>query len=266
MGKDLQIGASDYYERLYEVEEVHWWYRGIYEAAHRILNTYYRKVKGLRVLDAGCGTGFTFTWLEQHGSPIRGVGIDISWHAFPFCRRRGQHILLQASVLELPFKDDLFDLVVCKAVIQHLPGEGSDKVALKEFYRVLNPGGCLLLVTRSSQKTGEEEDKPAIYRTYSLDEVRDKIMETGFHILKLSHFNMLGAMILTVRRYLRHGRKDYEHYGYRLPHRHPSYLQWLNALLYWVTKGEAWFISRPFVTSSFGQTIVVLAKKPASSH
>lgn len=61
---------------------------------------------------------------------------------------------------ELPFKSDFFDLVLCKGVIQHLGGNGSDQVALREFHRVLRPGGCLLILKNSSQGIGKGA-KPA---------------------------------------------------------------------------------------------------------
>ncbi len=160
MRENPQIGSYEYYEWLYEIEEKHWWYMGIREAAAGILNSYYRGMKNLSILDAGCGTGFTLTWLERYSWPKRAVGVDISWNAFHFCRRRGQRLLSQASIMELPFKSDFFDLVLCKGVIQHLRGNGSDQVALREFHRVLRPGGCLLLLKNSSQGIGKGA-KPA---------------------------------------------------------------------------------------------------------
>ena len=264
MCENLQIGSYEYYERLYEVEERHWWYMGIREAASRILNAHYQGVSGLNILDAGCGTGFTLTWLERYSLPKRAVGIDLSWNAFQFCRRRGQRLLSQASVLELPFKNHFFGLVVCKAVIRHLPGSESDKVALREFYRVLKPGGSLLLITMLRPRMVKGK-KPANYRTYSLDEVRDKVQEAGFHILKLTCTNILGSIILTIKQYLKHG-KDPLFGIVNLPHRFPPHLEWLNKLLYWVVKSEAWFLSKPCITSSFGHTIIVMCQKPESSH
>src|SRR5262245_11188271 len=147
MTKNFQIGTTEYYERLYEVEEDHWWYKGVHETAARILDTHYHGANGLQILDAGCGTGFTLKWLEQYSSPMKAVGIDLSSEAFPFCRKRGRDLLSQCSVMKLPFGNNSFDLIFCKAVIQHLPRNGSDTAALKEFYRVLKPGGCLFLIT-----------------------------------------------------------------------------------------------------------------------
>lgn len=264
MRENLQIGSYEYYERLYEVEERHWWYMGIREAASWILNAQYQGVSGLNILDAGCGTGFTLTWLERYSLPKRAVGIDLSWNAFQFCRRRGQRLLSQASVLELPLENHFFDLVVCKAVVQHLRGSESDKLALREFYRVLKPGGCLLLITRSSSRMVEGK-KPANYRAYSLDEVRDRIQEAGFDVIKLTCTNILGSIIHTIKWYLTHG-KDHVYHNVGLPRRPQPHLEWLNKLLYWVMKSEAWFLFKFSITLPFGQTIFCLAQRPESSH
>ncbi len=208
----------------------------------------------------------TLAQLERYCLPKRVVGVDISRYAFEFCRSRGQRLLSQSSILELPFKNDMFDLVVCKGVIQHLLGNESDNVALREFYRVLESGGCLLIVTHSSQgmrkgaKSGDEN-----FRMYSLDEVRDKVQEAGFHILKLTCGNILMSRIPTIRRYLK-CRKDYYHFP-GLPHRRLSpHLEWLNTLLYWVMKSEAWFLSKPSIASPFGHTIFCLSRKPGSRY
>jgi ubiquinone/menaquinone biosynthesis C-methylase UbiE len=245
MTENFQIGSSEYYERLYEVEEEHWWYRGVHEAAARILDTHYRGANGLQILDAGCGTGFTLTWLEQYSQPTKAVGIDLSSEAFPFCRKRGRDLLSQCCVTKLPFGDTSFDLIFCKAVIQHLPRNGDDRAALTEFHRVLKPGGCLFLMTNS--------------KLYDLDQLREKVEGTGFQILKLTYSNVLG---LIVNR-LKNG-EDGESSGVSLPAR--LSLKWLNSILFFLMKGEARFLSKPSRTFSFGNTILVLSQRLESSQ
>src|SRR4029450_12217049 len=120
MTANPQIGSYDYFERLFEIEAEHWWSRGMREIGAGILESR-GKAAGMMVLDAGCGTGINLGWLRQF-RPRQVVGIDLSWHALEFCRRRGESSLAQASVLALPLASASFDLVVCNDVIQHLPG------------------------------------------------------------------------------------------------------------------------------------------------
>jgi SAM-dependent methyltransferase len=159
----------------------------------------------------------------------------------------------------------MFDLIVCNDVLQHLPGKGSDKIALGEFYRVLKPGGCLFVRTNSSQGIGkegslEEED----YRMYCLDELCDKVRQRNFRILKATYANSLLSILPTVKRYLRQRKNHHSHhYNQGLAVRLlPPHLRWLNTLLYGVMKGEAWFLSKPSRILPFGHTLILLVQKP----
>jgi len=50
------------------------------------------------------------------------------------------------NVLEIPFDDDVFDIVTCSSVLNNLRGEKNRIKALKEIFRALKPRGkCMLL-------------------------------------------------------------------------------------------------------------------------
>jgi len=57
---------------------------------------------------------------------------------------RNPLVHIQADVHRLPFREGLFDLVLCTEVLEHLH---TPELALKELWRVLRPGGKLLLTT-----------------------------------------------------------------------------------------------------------------------
>ncbi|HNX39344.1 MAG TPA: class I SAM-dependent methyltransferase [Methanothrix sp.] len=52
---------------------------------------------------------------------------------------------LQGSVTALPFRDQSFDRVVSSGVLTCLPNSAAALFALQEFYRVLKPGGVLVV-------------------------------------------------------------------------------------------------------------------------
>jgi len=85
------------------------------------------------VLDAGCGEGETLTRLE--GLPRKTTtAIDLSEEAVLHTERRVPWADISvASVTELPFDDDSFDLVLCLEVLEHLP---EPNAALAELSRV----------------------------------------------------------------------------------------------------------------------------------
>lgn len=85
------------------------------------------------VLDAGCGEGETVARLRD-ALPKRIVAIDVDPTAVEFTARRFPKLeVSRASVYELPFDDDAFDLVLCLEVLEHL--DEPDR-ALAELVRV----------------------------------------------------------------------------------------------------------------------------------
>ena len=75
-------------------------------------------------------------------------GIDISGDAVESANRRlkergfSQVGVKEASVLEIPFRDNKFDYVVCSGVIHHTPDPFR---GFQELVRVLKPGGKIFL-------------------------------------------------------------------------------------------------------------------------
>jgi ubiquinone/menaquinone biosynthesis C-methylase UbiE len=98
------------------------------------------------ILDVGCGQGQSFRLLHDTFLPQRLIGVDIDGRSLQQARTRvGQDNLkvelLQndGAVLELP--DASVTLLFCHQTFHHLVRQ---EEALKEFYRVLEPGGLLL--------------------------------------------------------------------------------------------------------------------------
>jgi ubiquinone/menaquinone biosynthesis C-methylase UbiE len=107
-----------------------------------------KNVKDLRVLDAGCGTGYGSFILSQAASSI--VGIDISDETVSWCQdhygAQNNLSFIQASLEKLPFPDSEFDCIVNLEVIEHV-NEEVQNAFLKEAKRVLKPSGFLIIST-----------------------------------------------------------------------------------------------------------------------
>jgi SAM-dependent methyltransferase len=100
-----------------------------------------------RILDAGCGGGFTAALWTEPSWPAESelVAVDIS-DAVEVARERLRHVerarFVQADVLALPFPDESFDAAIAEGVLHHTP---STEAGVASLARVLRPGGEALL-------------------------------------------------------------------------------------------------------------------------
>jgi ubiquinone/menaquinone biosynthesis C-methylase UbiE len=102
------------------------------------------------VLDAGCGNG-NLLMRAMPSLEAGYIGTDFSKNMLGRAASRAKDkdaknvLFLQSSVDRLPFKDLSFDRVICSGVLTCLPSERDATAALKEFQRVLKPGGVLVV-------------------------------------------------------------------------------------------------------------------------
>ncbi len=175
------------YELMYQVEDRHWWYRGM-SAATRALIERWTPAKDLRILDAGCGTGAALTnYLPDYGKPF---GADLYAEALRFCRQRNAPRLTRASILDLPFASESFDLVVSFDVLYER-GVADELSALREFFRVLAPQGRVLLrLPAYDGLRGKHDERVYTRRRYTTGQIADLLRQSGFDVLHLSYANM----------------------------------------------------------------------------
>ena len=114
------------------------------ENLERILKFCSDKIQG-RVLDVGCGDGFLTAQILQRFNLKNVYGLDISSKAVDLARLKHPEIKFQQGALNhIPEETNSIDSVTMIEVIEHLVDiEGT----LKELFRVMKPGGILLITT-----------------------------------------------------------------------------------------------------------------------
>lgn len=173
------------YRNIFEHEETHFFYQANHVIVLSLVKQYL-KTKNPKILDAGCGTGLLAKKLGRFGDVL---GIDINPEAVKFAKKRGVKVK-KASVLRIPFRANTFDLVTSLDVIYHR--EVNDNVALREFYRVLKPGGILILRVPANKWLKLMHDKEVHTRErYTPSELKRKLLKAGFQINLLSFVNMV---------------------------------------------------------------------------
>jgi ubiquinone/menaquinone biosynthesis C-methylase UbiE len=133
-----------------------------------------------RVLDVGCGTGFATEGLLEHVDEIH--GLDQSSHqlerAYAKFGKDGPVRFYRGDAERLPFGDDAFDVVWSSGSIEYWP----DPVAtLREFRRVVEPGGSVLVVGPDApNSTLFEKLADAVMLFYDEREADRMFDEAGF--------------------------------------------------------------------------------------
>jgi SAM-dependent methyltransferase len=126
------------------------------------------EVAGLRVLDAGCGSGSHAAALVDRGAIL--TGIDASRGLLDIAQRRlhGRAQLLLADLNKpLPFKDASFDLVLASLVMHYL---ADWSLPLREFNRVLCAGGRLVFSTHHPFMDHRLAGRDNYFETYRFSE------------------------------------------------------------------------------------------------
>jgi ubiquinone/menaquinone biosynthesis C-methylase UbiE len=102
---------------------------------------------GARWLEAGCGHQIFPDWREREEQETVSradlvVGVDLDFEGMK--KHRTIERIVYSNLERLPFATESFDLVTCNMVVEHL---ADPKSVFKEFYRVLRPGGKVILHT-----------------------------------------------------------------------------------------------------------------------
>jgi SAM-dependent methyltransferase len=239
------------YEVMYRVEDFHWWYCGMEIITRRIIERYYPRGGRLHILDAGCGTGAGMGYLADYGTV---TGLDSSAEALHWSLVRKRTRLTQGSVSALPYADAKFDLVASFDVIC-VVGDGEDVLSLREFARVLVPGGRVLLrLPATPWLHGQHDVSVDVNHRYTTQEVAAKLHASGLVPEQVTCANTFLFPLAVVKRFS-------ERF---FPPQNGSDLTIgmgpFNGLLHAVLSAEAPLVARSVFP--FGLTVVALARKP----
>jgi len=98
---------------------------------------------GKRILDAGCGAGYGLEIIRKRFNPLELYGLDIDTREANLARKkRVADEIFIGDLARTGFKDNSFDAVFAFTVLHHMPHW---QMGLRELYRIIKPGGILLL-------------------------------------------------------------------------------------------------------------------------
>jgi len=190
---------TEAYALMNEREGTFWWHVGMQKIIDSQLQKYAPKKKDCIILDAGCGTGGCFNAVAKFGSVY---GVDQSEEAVKYAKSKNiaQEVRF-ASITSLPYNDNSFDIVVCLDVLYHAKS-GNEIDALSEFYRVLHPGGLLIVREPAYNWLRGRQDKIVwTKRRYYRNGLVSKLSQAGFKIEKASYINFFLLPFAILKRF-----------------------------------------------------------------
>lgn len=163
-----------------------------------------------KILDVPCGTGELERRLISRWPALDITGVDLSLAMLQQARSKvvaNSIVWIEADVAKLPLPDEAFDLVICANSFHYFP---FPMKALREFRRLLRPGGTLILVDWCDDylmcklcSLWLRWTDPAFHRAYSLSACRGLLCEAGFQLDSAHRFRidwLWGLMRLCCRR------------------------------------------------------------------
>lgn len=232
-----------------KLERGHWWFRAKRELA--IAELARLGVTG-PAADVGCGTGAMVAALAAHGmSPV--VGIDASNSALQFASAQGSGHLALATASRLPLADSALRCLTSLDVIEHLD---NDVLALREYARVVAPGGLLVLAVPAYEWAWSDHDVMLGHRRrYTAARIEQAAITAGLVVERTTYFHSwLVPLALLLRKtplrlLLRRSAEEASFVG-------PG----VNRLLLALVAAERWFAKRARIP--FGLSILVVARRP----
>lgn len=182
---------DDEYRAMFDLEERLWWYAGMRAITASMLDGKLRAKKDLRLLDVGCGTGFSLVWLRERYEPRQACGVDLSPLAAALWRERDLRAMAVASADGLPFGSNEFDLVTCFDVIYQLDSARAHN-AVEEMSRVLKPGGLLFIREPAYEwMRGSHDIAVGTRHRFTRAEMKDLLRAHGFALSRATYANTL---------------------------------------------------------------------------
>ena len=144
------------------------------------------------LLEVACGNG---CFLKKYASHVHSVaGLDISELAVKLAAKKnkdriatGTAEFVQGEASELPWEDNKFSVATAMG---SFPGFPKPIESLKEMYRVLRPGGRVVVSIEWNAEDGKDHSKEAKkygYRIWAEDEIRTLLKEAGFSEVSITY-------------------------------------------------------------------------------
>ena len=138
------------------------------------------------IMDVGCSSGYLLEQISREMPEANLIGADIVYSPLINLAEKYPHIpMFRFDLPHCPLPNDCLDAVTLINVLEHIE---DDDLALKQVFRILKPGGLVVIEVPAGPHLYDFYDKELLhFRRYSLISLSEKAEQIGFTILKKSH-------------------------------------------------------------------------------
>jgi len=174
-----------YESKYHDLEATHPWFLG---RRHMIIRLLRGTDRNQKILEIGCSAGYLLEILKKYSFQNL-FGIDISREAVELCRKKGIDQVFQMDAADPKFSNNEFDLIIASDILEHMP---DDVAAMKKWYKILKPGGKLIVFTPAFNFLWTEHDEiNHHFSRYTKKKLSEIFRVTGFATLRISYWNFI---------------------------------------------------------------------------
>jgi ubiquinone/menaquinone biosynthesis C-methylase UbiE len=237
------------------VESTHWWWEG----RRYLLKVILENKKPKAIIDIGCGTGESLNYLQKLFPRTKLYGIDTSNEAVTYTKSRGHKNILNAKAEKVPFKNEMFDIVLLLDVLEHIK---NDTQVLLEAKRIVTRNGLIIITSPALPLIWSDHDKnQGHFRRYTKKDFVKLAKKTNLHIIKNAYFNFFLSPIVILVRTL--GKvsflKSIVQYDNGINYE-VARIPLINRMLTKIFKTELWFLAKG-IRYPFGISLVAVLQK-----
>ena len=174
---------AKFYKEYYNLEREHWYFL----ARNRLIMHHIRDILStknkVKILNVGAGTGYTSELLKEFGKV---ESLEYDKDCCQFVSKNLYIEIVNGSILDLPYRENEFDLVCAFDVIEHIE---DDLLGVSELKRVCKKGGFVVITVPAYMFLWSKHDEVnQHFRRYRKSEILNLFKEKG-KFLYHSYYN-----------------------------------------------------------------------------
>lgn len=191
------------HELMFEMEKEFFWFTSLRENEKYFIDKNFKNCnkQNVRILDAGCGTGYFVYELKQNG--YNAQGFDYSDNAVELSQKRGLKLnedIFQMNIFDLKFEKESFDCIILNDVLFAFDMNEAS-IIVNNLASLLKPEGIFVGQTAAFQFLYSQNDIVAgTKHRYTAGEIKKIMTDNNLRIEKLSYRNFIFFIPFLIKR------------------------------------------------------------------